>query len=113
GLMAKPPTAPPRTELGSRIPIPVLTRSATPGRVIGTLTLKQHSKDADGTPQSINVPPSPLPVSVGPGLNTFRFPQPALAGEQRSYTYQAIRQPEGAEAGAGKMLAGQPACGPQ
>src|SRR5262249_28295655 len=37
--------APPRTELGSRVPIRVLVRSANPNVVVGRLELKQISKD--------------------------------------------------------------------
>src|SRR5262249_43780052 len=81
--------APPRTELGSRLPIRVLVRSYNPRTVYGTLILKQI---ADG--ESVPVAPPPAKVRVRPGLNPFTFKQP-LSSQQRSYTYQAIFQPEG------------------
>jgi uncharacterized membrane protein len=92
--------APAKTELSSRLPIRVLVRSYNPRTVYGTLVLKQIS---DG--ESIPVPPSPAKVRLRPGLNPFSFRQP-LASQERSYTYQAIFQPEGVEDDRGEVRAG-------
>src|SRR5262249_39610046 len=83
--------APPRTEQGSRLPIRVLVRSYNPRAVYGTLVLKQIT-DGETTP----VEPSPMRVKVPPGLTPFAFKQP-LVNQQKSYTYQAIFQPEAVE----------------
>jgi uncharacterized membrane protein len=92
--------APPKTELGSRLPIRVLLRSYNPRRVYGTLILKQITEG-----ESIPVPPSPAKVWLRPGLNPFSFKQP-LTNQQRSYTYQAIFQPEGVEEESGDIRVG-------
>jgi uncharacterized membrane protein len=84
--------APSRTEQGSRLPIRVLLRSYHPHVVVGTLTLKQLSGE-----QSEHVPGSPLPgIRLRPGLNSIPFQQP-LTDQQKSYTYEAIFQPERVE----------------
>jgi uncharacterized membrane protein len=89
-----------KTEQGTRLLIRVLVRSYNPGTVFGTLVLKQQSEG-----QSIPVPPSPMRVRLGPGLNPFTFTQ-SLAGRQQSYTYQAIFQPEGVETQKGEIIQG-------
>jgi uncharacterized membrane protein len=81
--------APPLTEQSSQIPIRVLVRSFNPRPVFGKLVLRQIS---DGVPRP--VPPSPMEVTLHPGLNPFSFKQ-TLSGKQESYTYEAIFQPEG------------------
>jgi uncharacterized membrane protein len=87
--------APSRTEQGSRLPIRVLLRSYNPGTVVGTLFLKRI---VDGVPVPVEPyppgTPNPLRVRLAPGLNTFPFQQP-LERAEKSYTYQAIFQPEG------------------
>jgi uncharacterized membrane protein len=80
--------APPLTEQSSQLPIRVLVRSYNPNRVIGKLFLRQI---ADG--QSWPVPPTPMRVTLHPGLNPFAFKQTLTSG-QESYTYEAIFQPE-------------------
>ena len=92
--------APPRTEQGSRLPIRVLLRSYNPRPVFGTLMLKQIT---DGVPMP--VPGSPAKVQLRPGLNSFSFQQP-LTSQQRSYTYEAIFQPEGVQAESGELIPG-------
>jgi uncharacterized membrane protein len=92
--------APPKTEQGSRLPIRVLLRSYNPQIVLGTLVLKQIT---DGESQL--VAPSPAKVQLQPGLNSFSFRQP-LTNQQRSYTYQAIFQPEGVQNEKGEAIAG-------
>ncbi len=83
--------APPRTERGARLPIRVLLRSYNPRIVYGTLTLKQITEG-----ESTFVAPSPMRIALKPGLTAVPFKQP-LANEERSYTYQAIFQPEGVQ----------------
>jgi uncharacterized membrane protein len=92
--------APPKTELGSRLPISVLVRSYNPRTVYGTLVVKQIV-DGESTP----VPGSPRRVRLRPGLNPFTFKQP-LTNQTKSYTYQAIFQPEGVEDERGEVVAG-------
>src|SRR5262245_61050349 len=81
--------APPLTEQGARLPIRVLVRNYSPGRVRGTLSLRQVSGDEtehvaiDPTPAVIKLGP-PAEVILNPGLNAFSFKK-SLAGEQRSY----------------------------
>ncbi len=94
--------APPKTEQGSRLPIRVLIRSYHPRTVYGTLILKQIT---DG--ESKSVPGSPARVQLHPGLNAFPFKQP-LTSQQKSYTYQAIFQPEAAENERGQQVPGLP-----
>lgn len=94
--------APPRTELGSRLPIRVLIRSYNPRLVYGTLTLKQATEG-----ESAPVAPSPLRVQLKPGLNSFSFRQP-LTSQQQSYTYQAVFQPEAVQGEKGELLQGLP-----
>jgi uncharacterized membrane protein len=94
--------APPRTEQGSRLPIRVLVRSYNPRTVYGTLTLKQITEG-----ETTMVLPSPVRVQLKPGLTPFSFKQP-LANEQRSYTYQAIFQPEAVQGDKGELIPGLP-----
>jgi uncharacterized membrane protein len=79
--------APPLTEQSAQLPIRVLLRSYNPGTVVGMLTLRRLSGGA-----SVAVPPSPMQVSVHPGLNAVSFKQ-TLGHEQQSYTYEATFQP--------------------
>jgi uncharacterized membrane protein len=81
--------APPKTEMGSRVPIRVLLRSYHPRTVFGTLKLDQIT---DGV--RVPVRPSPRPVQLHPGLNAITFQQP-LTNQQQSYTYEAIFLPQG------------------
>jgi uncharacterized membrane protein len=92
--------APPKTELGSRLPITVLLRSYNPRTVYGTLIVKQIT-EGESTP----VPGSPRLVRLRPGLNPFSFKQP-LTNQTKSYTYQAIFQPEGVVDERGQAVAG-------
>ena len=94
--------APARTEQGARLPIRVLVRSYNPRTVYGTLTLKQITEG-----ESTFVAPSPIRVQLKPGLNPFSFKQP-LANEERSYTYQAIFQPEAVQGEKGELIQGLP-----
>jgi uncharacterized membrane protein len=80
--------APSLTEQSSQLPIRVLLRSYNQRSVLGTLTLRQVYGE-----HSIPVPPSPVPVKVRPGLNSFAFKQ-TLGQQQQSYTYEAIFQPK-------------------
>ncbi len=90
--------SPPRTERGSRLPIRVLVRSYNPRMVYGTLTLKQITEG-----ESTFVAPSPMRIQLKPGLNALSFKQP-LANEERSYTYQAIFQPEAVQGEKGELI---------
>jgi uncharacterized membrane protein len=94
--------APARTEQGSRLPIRVLVRSYNPRPVYGTLTLKQLTEG-----ESTLVEPSPMRIKLNPGLNPISFKQP-LRNEQRSYTYQAIFQPEAVQGDQGQFVKGLP-----
>jgi uncharacterized membrane protein len=94
--------APPRTEQGARLPIRVLIRSYNPRPVYGTLTLKQITEG-----ESTMVAPAPMRIKLNPGLNPVSFKQPLL-NEQRSYTYQAIFQPEYVQGEKGEVIQGLP-----
>lgn len=94
--------APPRTEQGARLPIRVLIRSHNPRPVAGTLTVRQVSEGDISL-----VAPSPMRIQLKPGLNVVSFKQP-LANEQRSYTYQAIFQPEAVQGTSGEWSPGLP-----
>jgi uncharacterized membrane protein len=94
--------APPRTERGARLPIRVLIRSYNPRTVYGTLTLRQITEG-----ESTFVAPSPLRIQLKPGLNAVPFKQP-LENEERSYTYQAVFQPEAVQGEKGELVQGLP-----
>lgn len=102
--------APPQTEQGTRLPIRVLIRSHNPRSVRGKLELRQKASELvekDGKTEVIStttlVPIVPAAnvetpgvnarVVLKPGLNSFSFRQ-LVAGENRSYTYEAEFTPE-------------------
>jgi uncharacterized membrane protein/Mg-chelatase subunit ChlD len=101
--------APPLTEQSSQVPIRVLLRSYNPHTVAGLLTLRQIAQDevAGGKvqPQPARVvPPSPMRVTLRPGLNSFSFRQ-ALTGQPQAYTYEAVFQPTGVLDDDGRVIA--------
>ena len=81
--------APLTIEQGGQLPLKVWVRSYSRRPVVGTLTVKQIGED-----RTVLVEEPPPRVTLQLGLNSFSFRQP-LAGEQRSYTYEAEFHPEG------------------
>jgi hypothetical protein len=78
--------APAVIEQGTQLPLRVLVRSFNPHLVVGKLTVKQITEDGE---RIVGEEPNAV---VRLGLNSFSFTRP-LAGEQRSYTYEAEFQP--------------------
>ncbi|MCU0702497.1 MAG: VWA domain-containing protein [Fimbriiglobus sp.] len=107
--------APPVAATGSRLPIRVYVRNASPNRdVTGTLELiriggqqeadqptdREVPIDIDDGPEVLNLKEKPARVRLKPGLNVFKFRDREQARADASYTYRAKFVPdEGQSAG--------------
>ncbi len=104
--------APPVAATGTRLPVRVYVRNASPNREVrGTLELvrvggqgpdepddKKTDIDIDDGPDVLDAKVRPAVVKLKPGLNVFKFRDRDQARADTSYTYRAKFVPEGGQA---------------